>query len=112
MNSPQCLTGGSNGGVHCTDVTNASRTMLFNIHTMQWDPELCRFACDLTSSSSLISVKKPQLQPLLPSRLLFRYFDVPIEILPAVRSSSEIYGWMVSLADACESQAFGVCAPG
>uniref|UniRef100_A0AAR2L7R3 Probable glycerol kinase n=1 Tax=Pygocentrus nattereri TaxID=42514 RepID=A0AAR2L7R3_PYGNA len=60
-----CLTGGKNGGVHCTDVTNASRTMLFNIHTMQWDPELCK------------------------------YFDVPIEILPEVRSSSEIYGYMV-----------------
>lgn len=41
---PQCLTGGSNGGVHCTDVTNASRTMLFNIHTMEWDPELCKSA--------------------------------------------------------------------
>lgn len=39
---PQCLTGGRNGGVHCTDVSNASRTMLFNIHTMDWDPELCR----------------------------------------------------------------------
>uniref|UniRef100_A0A4W6E4N8 Probable glycerol kinase n=1 Tax=Lates calcarifer TaxID=8187 RepID=A0A4W6E4N8_LATCA len=61
-----CLTGGRNGGVHCTDVSNASRTMLFNIHTMDWDPELCR------------------------------YFDVPMEILPKVRSSSEIYGWMVS----------------
>uniref|UniRef100_A0A671X3I6 glycerol kinase n=1 Tax=Sparus aurata TaxID=8175 RepID=A0A671X3I6_SPAAU len=61
-----CLTGGRNGGVHCTDVTNASRTMLFNIHTMDWDPELCR------------------------------YFDVPMEILPKVRSSSEIYGWMKS----------------
>uniref|UniRef100_A0A8D3EB16 glycerol kinase n=1 Tax=Scophthalmus maximus TaxID=52904 RepID=A0A8D3EB16_SCOMX len=61
-----CLTGGRNGGVHCTDVSNASRTMLFNINTMDWDPELCR------------------------------YFDVPIEILPKVRSSSEIYGWMVS----------------
>uniref|UniRef100_A0A9J8D5G2 Probable glycerol kinase n=1 Tax=Cyprinus carpio carpio TaxID=630221 RepID=A0A9J8D5G2_CYPCA len=36
-----CLTGGKKGGVHCTDVTNASRTMLFNIHTMDWDPELC-----------------------------------------------------------------------
>uniref|UniRef100_A0A4W4E663 glycerol kinase n=1 Tax=Electrophorus electricus TaxID=8005 RepID=A0A4W4E663_ELEEL len=36
-----CLTGGKNGGVHCTDVTNASRTMLFNIHTMEWDLELC-----------------------------------------------------------------------
>uniref|UniRef100_H2SKL7 glycerol kinase n=1 Tax=Takifugu rubripes TaxID=31033 RepID=H2SKL7_TAKRU len=38
-----CLTGGSSGGVHCTDVTNASRTMLFNIHTMDWDSELCRY---------------------------------------------------------------------
>lgn len=39
----QCLTGGKSGGVHCTDVTNASRTMLFNIHTMNWDPELCKY---------------------------------------------------------------------
>uniref|UniRef100_A0A3P8RRI1 glycerol kinase n=1 Tax=Amphiprion percula TaxID=161767 RepID=A0A3P8RRI1_AMPPE len=38
-----CLTGGRNGGVHCTDVSNASRTMLFNIHSMDWDPELCRY---------------------------------------------------------------------
>ncbi|XP_073698077.1 glycerol kinase isoform X3 [Garra rufa] len=59
-----CLTGGKKGGVHCTDVTNASRTMLFNIHTMDWDPELCT------------------------------YFDIPMEILPKVRSSSEIYGLM------------------
>ncbi|NP_001418030.1 glycerol kinase isoform 1 [Danio rerio] len=59
-----CLTGGKNGGVHCTDVTNASRTMLFNIHTMDWDPELCI------------------------------YFDIPMGILPKVRSSSEIYGLM------------------
>lgn len=41
--NPQCLTGGRSGGVHCTDVTNASRTMLFNIHTLDWDPELCRY---------------------------------------------------------------------
>ncbi|XP_035983979.1 glycerol kinase isoform X4 [Fundulus heteroclitus] len=59
-----CLTGGKSGGVHCTDVTNASRTMLFNIHTMAWDPELCK------------------------------YFGIPMEILPRVRSSSEIYGLM------------------
>ncbi|OXB63933.1 hypothetical protein ASZ78_001054 [Callipepla squamata] len=59
-----CLTGGKNGGVHCTDVTNASRTMLFNIHSLDWDPELCQF------------------------------FDIPMEILPKVRSSSEIYGLM------------------
>uniref|UniRef100_A0A672IW45 Probable glycerol kinase n=1 Tax=Salarias fasciatus TaxID=181472 RepID=A0A672IW45_SALFA len=38
-----CLTGGKDGGVHCTDVSNASRTMLFNIHTMEWDSELCRY---------------------------------------------------------------------
>ncbi|XP_068165344.1 glycerol kinase isoform X2 [Antennarius striatus] len=61
-----CLTGGKSGGVHCTDVTNASRTMLFNIHTMEWDPELCK------------------------------YFGIPMEILPRVRSSSEIYGLMKS----------------
>ncbi|KAF4797841.1 putative glycerol kinase 3 [Turdus rufiventris] len=58
------LTGGTNGGIHCTDVTNASRTMLFNIHSLEWDPELCKF------------------------------FDIPMEILPTVRSSSEIYGVM------------------
>ncbi|XP_070711818.1 glycerol kinase 3 isoform X2 [Pempheris klunzingeri] len=61
-----CLTGGKSGGVHCTDVTNASRTMLFNIHNMDWDPELCK------------------------------YFGIPMEILPRVRSSSEIYGLMKS----------------
>uniref|UniRef100_A0A3P8WBI0 glycerol kinase n=1 Tax=Cynoglossus semilaevis TaxID=244447 RepID=A0A3P8WBI0_CYNSE len=37
------LTGGRSGGVHCTDVSNASRTMLFNIHTLDWDPDLCRY---------------------------------------------------------------------
>ncbi|MBQ1477642.1 MAG: glycerol kinase GlpK, partial [Erysipelotrichaceae bacterium] len=31
----------TNGKVHATDVTNASRTLLFNIHTLQWDDELC-----------------------------------------------------------------------
>lgn len=61
-----CLTGGKSGGVHCTDVTNASRTMLFNIHTLDWDQELCK------------------------------YFGIPMEILPRVRSSSEIYGLMKS----------------
>ncbi|XP_041637994.1 glycerol kinase isoform X2 [Cheilinus undulatus] len=61
-----CLTGGKSGGVHCTDVTNASRTMLFNIHSMDWDPDLCK------------------------------YFGIPMDILPRVRSSSEIYGLMKS----------------
>jgi len=53
------LTGGK---VHVTDVTNASRTMLFNIHTLEWDSELL----DL--------------------------FGIPRSVLPEVRSSSEIYG--------------------
>ncbi|HEX2974826.1 MAG TPA: glycerol kinase GlpK [Bacteroidales bacterium] len=50
------------GRLHVTDVTNASRTMLFNIHTLQWDEELLRI------------------------------FDIPAAVLPEVRSSSEVYG--------------------
>jgi glycerol kinase len=53
------LTGGK---VHVTDVSNASRTLLFNIHTLQWDDELLKL------------------------------LDVPRAMLPEVRSSSEIYG--------------------
>ncbi|KAJ3104610.1 Glycerol kinase [Phlyctochytrium bullatum] len=56
------LTGGANGGVHVTDVTNASRTMLMNLHTLQWDPELVGF------------------------------FGVEKVILPEIRSSAEVYG--------------------
>lgn len=56
------LTGGPNGGVFVTDVTNASRTMLMNIETCTWDQELLEF------------------------------FDVPASILPEIRSSSEVYG--------------------
>ena len=37
------LTGGASGGVHVTDVTNASRTMLMNLETLDWDPELLGF---------------------------------------------------------------------
>jgi len=47
---------------HVTDVSNASRTMLFNIHTLEWDEELLRL------------------------------FGVPASMLPEVRSSSEVYG--------------------
>ncbi len=36
------LTGGSQGGKHITDVTNASRTMLMNLETLEWDPELLK----------------------------------------------------------------------
>jgi len=50
------------GKLHITDVTNASRTMLFNIHTLKWDTELLEM------------------------------FNIPASMLPHVRSSSEIYG--------------------
>lgn len=50
------------GEVHVTDVSNASRTMLFNIHTLKWDEELLAL------------------------------FDIPLSMMPEVRSSSEVYG--------------------
>jgi glycerol kinase len=56
------LTGGPSGGVHLTDVTNASRTQLFNLKTLDWDEEL------------------------------LRAFEIPRAMLPEVRSSSEVYG--------------------
>ena len=52
----------TNGRVHATDISNASRTMLFNIHEQKWDAELC----DL--------------------------FDVPMSMLPEVKSCSEQFG--------------------
>jgi len=53
------LTGGANGGVHITDVTNASRTMLFNLKTLDWDDELLGL------------------------------FNIPPRMLPTVRPSSD-----------------------
>lgn len=41
------LTGGASGGKHLTDVTNASRTNLFNIQKCKWDSELCECVIDL-----------------------------------------------------------------
>ena len=52
----------TNGEVHVTDVSNASRTMLFNIHSLQWDAELLKL------------------------------FNIPPSVLPEVKSSSKIYG--------------------
>lgn len=52
----------TNAQVHATDVTNASRTMIFNINTLTWDEELLRL------------------------------FNIPAGMLPEVRSSSEIFG--------------------
>ncbi len=50
------------GEVHVTDVSNASRTMLFNIHTLDWDDDLLKL------------------------------FDIPRSMMPEVKSSSEVYG--------------------
>src|SRR5207249_2880935 len=55
------LTGGPKGGVHATDVTNASRTQLLDIRTLDWDEKL------------------------------LAAFEIPRVVLPQVRSSSEIY---------------------
>ena len=51
------------GEVHVTDVSNASRTMLFNIHTLEWDKELLTL------------------------------FNIPESMMPQVKSSSEVYGY-------------------
>jgi glycerol kinase len=56
------LTGGTNGGIHLTDVTNASRTQLMNLETLSWDQEI------------------------------LEAFGIPRAILPEIRSSSEVYG--------------------
>jgi glycerol kinase len=59
------LTGGASGGIHVTDVTNASRTQLMRLDTLDWDDEM------------------------------LRAFSIPRAMLPEVRSSSEVYGHAV-----------------
>jgi glycerol kinase len=56
------LTGGADGGVHVTDVTNASRTMMMNLETLDWDDEILGI------------------------------LGVPRAMLPQIRASSEVYG--------------------
>ncbi|KAF4407150.1 glycerol kinase GlpK [Streptomyces lycii] len=59
------LTGGTDGGRHVTDVTNAGRTMLMNLHTLQWD-------------ASVLAA-----------------MNIPEAVLPEIRSSAEMYGTAV-----------------
>ncbi len=59
------LTGGPNGGAHVTDVTNASRTMLMNLKTLDWDEEI------------------------------LKTMGVPRAMLPTIKASSEVYGMAV-----------------
>ncbi len=56
------LTGGPHGGIHVTDVTNASRTQLMNLETLSWDKDM------------------------------LAAFDIPLQVLPQIKSSSELYG--------------------
>ena len=63
------LTGGVHGGVHVTDVTNASRTMLMDLETLDWDDELLSF------------------------------FNIPRQMLPEIRPSSEPNGYGTLAAD-------------
>jgi glycerol kinase len=60
------LTGGTDGGVHVTDVTNASRTLFMDLETLQWDEDI------------------------------LAVFDVPRTMLPEIKSSSEVYGTVES----------------
>ena len=68
----------TNGKVHATDVSNASRTLLFNIHTMQWD------------------------------EALLKLFNIPASMLPEVRSSSEVYGYTQNLLTAADIPVCGI----
>ena len=56
------LTGGVDGGVHVTDVTNASRTLFMDLETLSWDEEILGI------------------------------FGVPLSMMPEIKSSSEVYG--------------------
>jgi glycerol kinase len=56
------FTGGTDGGTHVTDVTNASRTQLMNLQTLDWDSEM------------------------------LEVYGIPKKMLPKIRSSSEVYG--------------------
>jgi glycerol kinase len=67
------LTGGTSGGAHVTDVTNASRTMLMNLRTLDWDDEI------------------------------LRVMDIPRQMLPQIRPSSDpgLYGYTLGKAPVC-----------
>jgi len=63
------LTGGVNGGVHITDVSNASRTMLMNLETLDWDPDM------------------------------LKAMGIPRAMLPAIKASSMVYGNAVGVLE-------------
>jgi glycerol kinase len=68
----------TNGKVHATDVSNASRTLLYNIHELKWDEELLSL------------------------------FGIPSNMLPEVRSSSEVYGHTENILTAANIPVSGI----
>lgn len=68
----------TNGQVHATDVSNASRTLLFNIYELTWD------------------------------EALLKLFDIPASMLPEVRSSSEVYGHTANILTASNIPVAGI----
>lgn len=68
----------TNGKVHATDISNASRTLLFNIHTRLWDEDLLKL------------------------------FTIPASMLPEVRSNSEVYGFTQHLLTAADLPVSGM----
>lgn len=80
------ITGGPNGGKHVTDVTNASRTLLMNIATLNWEPVSDIFSFILKFNNWELIYIKYIIQVLL------RAFGIDKSILPKIISSSEIVG--------------------
>jgi glycerol kinase len=68
----------TNGKVHATDITNASRTLIYNIHDLKWDEDLLKL------------------------------FNIPANMLPEVRSSSEIFGMTQNLLTASSIPVSGI----
>lgn len=68
----------TNGQVHATDVSNASRTLLYNIYELVWD------------------------------ETLLKLFDIPVSMLPEVRSSSEVYGHTANILTASNIPVAGI----
>ena len=68
----------TNGKVHATDISNASRTLIYNIHTRSWDEDLLKL------------------------------FGIPAGMLPEVRSNSEIYGYTQHLLTAADLPVSGM----
>lgn len=71
------LTGGPNGGIHVTDATNASRTLLMNLQSLEWDDEILEILA------------------------------IPKVMLPTIKSSSEIYGPFIKLGGVPIASALG-----